>query len=318
MELDRRYLLDGLHRSLVMLSPGAPAMNREEAMKLVAELEETEARLGRLIAELRRRPTRPKLAILEAVVPDLAPMLADRGLPAGSLDGWSAEPKLDGWRVTVRVADGQVLVRTRHGHTLTEALPGIDALAQAGDDLLVDGELVGGAGRASEFYALAPRLAGRPRRPGPRLSFWAFDLLYAQGELLTGLPYAARRARLEALVLAEPCHILPCWPGTDAADLLDACAHLDVEGVVLKRLRSVYHPGVRSRYWRNMCSGSYRCLRRQGRVIIAADACVGDRLRAVRHRQQFRNSWFLGRGPVRRERAFVSQVAWRALKTRSV
>lgn len=52
--LDRRYLLDSLYRSLVMLSPGAPAMNREEAMKLVAELEETEARLGRLIAELRR------------------------------------------------------------------------------------------------------------------------------------------------------------------------------------------------------------------------------------------------------------------------
>lgn len=181
-------------------------------------------------------------------------MLADRGLPAGSLDAWSAEPKLDGWRVTIRVADGHVLVRTRHGHTITEALPGIDALAQAGEDLLLDGELVAGAGRASDFYALAPRLAGRARRPGAPLSFWAFDLLYAHGELLTGLPYAARRARLEALVLAEPCHILPRWPGTDAADLLDACAHLDVEGVVLKRLRSVYHPGVRSRHWRKVKS----------------------------------------------------------------
>jgi bifunctional non-homologous end joining protein LigD len=205
------------------------------------------------------------------MVPDLAPMLADRGLPAGSLDAWSAEPKLDGWRVTVRVTDGQVLVRTRHGHALTEALRGIDALAHAGDNLLLDGELVAGAGRASDFYALAPRLAGRPRRrPEIPLSFWAFDLLYAQGELITGLPYAARRARLEALVLAEPCHILPRWPGTDAADLLDACAHLDVEGVVLKRLRSVYQPGVRSRHWRTMCSGGLRCHRRRGRVGIPA------------------------------------------------
>lgn len=52
--LDRRYLLDRLYRSLVMLSPGAPAMNQEEAMRLVADLEESEGRLGRLIADLRR------------------------------------------------------------------------------------------------------------------------------------------------------------------------------------------------------------------------------------------------------------------------
>lgn len=37
-----------------MLYPGAPALDREQAMRLVADLEEAERRLARLIAELRR------------------------------------------------------------------------------------------------------------------------------------------------------------------------------------------------------------------------------------------------------------------------
>jgi bifunctional non-homologous end joining protein LigD len=125
---------------------------------------------------------------LERVVPDLAPMLADRGLPRGSLDGWAAEPKLDGWRVTVMLTGGRVVVRTRRGHDVTDRIPGIEAVASVADELLLDGELVAGAGRADDFYALAPRLAGQPRRPGPPLSFWAFDVLWLDGELLTSRP----------------------------------------------------------------------------------------------------------------------------------
>jgi hypothetical protein len=102
------------------------------------------------------------------MVPDLEPMLADRGLPSGDLCGWAAEPKLDGWRVTVLAhpgLPGGVVVRTRRGHVITESLPGIEALARIGRSLVLDGELVAGAGRASEFYALMPRIGGRS---GPR------------------------------------------------------------------------------------------------------------------------------------------------------
>jgi hypothetical protein len=37
-----------------MLSPGAPALDREQAMRVVAQLEEAECRLAELIRELRR------------------------------------------------------------------------------------------------------------------------------------------------------------------------------------------------------------------------------------------------------------------------
>ncbi|HEX6381580.1 MAG TPA: hypothetical protein VF180_10090 [Acidimicrobiia bacterium] len=52
--MEQSYLLDSLARSLAMLSPGAPALDREQAMKIVAQLEDAEQRLALLIAELRR------------------------------------------------------------------------------------------------------------------------------------------------------------------------------------------------------------------------------------------------------------------------
>jgi bifunctional non-homologous end joining protein LigD len=124
-------------------------------------------------------------------------------------------------------------------------------LAQSGRRFLIDGELVAGAGRASDFYALAPRLAGTPRRrPMAPFSFWAFDLLWLDGDLLIDEPYADRRIALEELDLAGPCAVLPRFPGPDSQDLLAACRDHDVEGIVLKRLASRYRPGERSRDWR--------------------------------------------------------------------
>jgi bifunctional non-homologous end joining protein LigD len=161
-----------------------------------------------------------------------------------------------------------VAVRTRRGRSITDAVPGIAALVNGGRSFLLDGELVAAAGRASDFYALAPRLAGSAHRASMPVSFWAFDLLWLDGELLVDRPYVERRAALEGLPLAGPCGVVPRFPGADAHDLLVACVDHDVEGVVLKRLTSRYHPGERSRFWRTMCGGSSRCLRRQGRVSI--------------------------------------------------
>ena len=203
------------------------------------------------------------------MVPDLAPMLADRGLPRGDLAGWAAEPKLDGWRAVVVVdpsLPGGVIVRTRRGHGITSAVPGIGVLAEIGHRVVLDGELVAGAGTAGDFYGLLPHLVGR-RRPGPPapVSFWAFDLLWIDGQSQLDRSYLERRQRLEELRLAGPCRVLPRFPGPDAADLLDACAAHDVEGIVLKRLRSIYRPGERTRHWRKLKTPDWSAVHRPRR-----------------------------------------------------
>jgi vacuolar-type H+-ATPase subunit D/Vma8 len=46
--VERRYELETLRRSLAMLRPGAPALDREEAMRLVRELQDLERQLRTL------------------------------------------------------------------------------------------------------------------------------------------------------------------------------------------------------------------------------------------------------------------------------
>ncbi len=51
--MDRRHELENLRRSIVMLTPGVPALTREEALRLLEELAALEARLDTLRAGLR-------------------------------------------------------------------------------------------------------------------------------------------------------------------------------------------------------------------------------------------------------------------------
>ena len=51
--VDRRHELENLRRSLAMLRPGQHALDREAAMRLVAELASLTERLERLRASLR-------------------------------------------------------------------------------------------------------------------------------------------------------------------------------------------------------------------------------------------------------------------------
>jgi ATP dependent DNA ligase domain len=92
-----------------------------------------------------------------------------------------------------------------------------------GRDGVLDGEVVAfdEAGRPS-FEALQGRMAGRAgRRRGAAVTYLVFDLLWLDGRLLTGLPYAERRDLLEELALAGPAWRTvgsfagrgpPCWP----------------------------------------------------------------------------------------------------------
>jgi hypothetical protein len=53
--VDRRHELENLRRSLAMLTLGADAsLSREEAMRLITEVADLQARLEHLRAELRR------------------------------------------------------------------------------------------------------------------------------------------------------------------------------------------------------------------------------------------------------------------------
>ena len=171
-------------------------------------------------------------------------------------EGWAFEPKLDGWRALIHVGDGQVSVYSRPGRNVTQDVPqlmGLLGAVPAGS--VLDGELVAGSGRASSFYQLAPHL--RTKRAA--VTFAAFDLLALAGRSLIYAPYVERRELLTDLRLVGPAWCtLPVWTDVEVADLLAACELQGVEGLVAKRVRSRYRPGLRSPDWVKVKTHTWR------------------------------------------------------------
>ncbi|GAB3656591.1 hypothetical protein GCM10027596_10980 [Nocardioides korecus] len=181
-------------------------------------------------------------------------MLATKGdhVPTGT--GWAHEVKWDGMRVLVDVHDGHVRAHSRNENDVTVSFPELLGLADVLDDALLDGEVVALGAGVPSFAALADRMhvrdAARARRLAERnpVTLIVFDLLRLDGEDLRDQPLSERRARLEALGLADVAWQVPPTYA-DGQVLLDAAAQQGLEGVVSKRLSSRYRPGLRSRDW---------------------------------------------------------------------
>jgi bifunctional non-homologous end joining protein LigD len=180
-------------------------------------------------------------------------MLATAGhLPLGQ--AWSYEFKWDGVRVLASFEGGPPRLWARSGAVVTAAYPEIAALTLPSGSLL-DGEMVvlNHLGRPS-FTSLAERMHVRDTSKAARLAltlpvtYMVFDLLALSGRSLLDLPYAERRARLEDLDLGAGRWTVPPVFG-DGVATEAAARENSLEGVVAKRLDSMYVPGVRSPDW---------------------------------------------------------------------
>ena len=151
-------------------------------------------------------------------------------------------------------------------------------MSALGVEVVLDGELVVGAGRPAEFYALAGAVASR-RRDRAAVSYVAFDVLWLNGWPLLDRPYVERRQVLQRLseLSDGALPVVPSFPASDLDALLIACEELDLEGVVVKRNASRYRPGRRSPDWRKVKTASWRTVhlpRRQEAMHPAASTAV--------------------------------------------
>ncbi|MGH3712152.1 MAG: non-homologous end-joining DNA ligase [Micromonosporaceae bacterium] len=184
----------------------------------------------------------------------IRPMLATAGvLPVG--DDWAYEFKWDGVRAIAALAEGRVRLYARSGAEITAAYPELAPLGKELPDAVLDGEMVAfdAAGRPS-FERLAERMHVRDPANAARLAvttpvmYVIFDLLRLDGLELIAAPYRDRRAALDELELAGPhWQVSPMFD--DGLATADASAEFGLEGVMAKRLSSVYRPGARTNDW---------------------------------------------------------------------
>ena len=188
----------------------------------------------------------------------LTPMTATRGpLPSGGRRRWAYELAWAGNRILVAVEGGRIRITDERARDASAAYPELRAMgAELGSTVcLLDGEVVALGKDGRPDPTLLRRRPARPAAPGAKdlrevpITFLAFDLLHRDGHDLTGRPYEDRREALEALGLdGGRWSVAPAVPGT-GRDALQVAHGLGLDGVVAKRRKSPYQPGITGGDW---------------------------------------------------------------------
>jgi bifunctional non-homologous end joining protein LigD len=195
-----------------------------------------------------------------APIPDkIVPMMAQLGKLPRDDARWAFEIKWDGVRAICQSEPGRMRLYSRNLLDITPRYPELGRLNRALSHhrAVLDGEVVAldAEGRPS-FGALQRRMhvtgestVRRLARDTP-VTYVVFDLLWLDGHSLMDLPYEERRARLAELDLGDGERWrVPDYVVGRGAQLLAATEQQGLEGVIAKRLDSVYEPGRRSPSW---------------------------------------------------------------------
>jgi DNA ligase 1 len=211
------------------------------------------------VRELRVRPGNPVRVMLAQRLSDADEILAKLG------GRCMAEYKYDGMRVQVhRTADGEIELFTRRQERVSNQFPDVVELLQAGvgpREAILEGEVVAYDAAAGELRPFQEVMFRRRKhgiaeaaRDVP-VGLFCFELLYADGEDLTGLPYLDRRARLDQAVTLSDRLRLTTALEVATAPALEAAFEQAVadgsEGLVCKSTGSgaVYQAGARGWLW---------------------------------------------------------------------
>ena len=205
------------------------------------------------------RPGNPVRPMLAQRTSDAAELLAKLG---GSC---AAEYKYDGVRVQAhRTADGQIELFTRRLERVGGQFPDVVDLLDQGlgpRQVILEGEVVAADPVSGELRPFQ-EVMHRRRKHGIAeaidewpVSLFCFDLLYADGDDLTRLPYRDRRARLEAAVTPSPRLRLSTAAEVDNPEALerffDQAIADGCEGLLCKSLSpsTGYQAGARGWLW---------------------------------------------------------------------
>jgi DNA ligase D-like protein (predicted ligase) len=183
------------------------------------------------------------------------PMLARPGrLDDLSRAGYLYEPKLDGTRALC-YKDARLTFVNRRERDITDRYPEFDFILdiKAGTCIL-DGEIVVFDSKGNpDFHLLqkreqsstSMRKALSVRHPA---TYVVFDVLTKNGADMTSLPLLERRRQLQSMI-TESRSLRTIVSSSDGAKLWELAKKRGIEGVMAKRIDSVYEEGRRSPSW---------------------------------------------------------------------
>jgi len=211
------------------------------------------------VERIQVRPGNPVRAMLAQRLSDATEILAKLGGQC------AAEYKYDGVRIQAhRTADGAIELFTRRLERISTQFPDVVELLAAGlgpAEAIIEGEVVAFDPAAGELRPFGEVMTRRRKhgiaeavRDVP-VGLFCFELLFADGQDLTRLPYPQRRARLAEAITVSP--QLRLTTATEVADpaALDAAFEQAVtdgcEGLMCKSVGpdAIYQAGARGWLW---------------------------------------------------------------------
>jgi bifunctional non-homologous end joining protein LigD len=175
--------------------------------------------------------------------------------PSGA--GWAHEIKFDGYRVQLRFGGGKSVLSTRKGLDWTAKFEAIARAAAKLPDCIVDGEIVAlDRNGAPDFAALQAALSDGKT---DQLIFFAFDLLFLEGEDLRLLALSERKRRLEELLAGRRQPLIRYVEHFETAGdaVLQSACRMHLEGIVSKRLAAPYKSGRGKDWTKSKCRAGH-------------------------------------------------------------
>jgi bifunctional non-homologous end joining protein LigD len=192
-----------------------------------------------------------------ATMPDfVAPQLCTSVDRPPNGEAWCHEIKFDGYRVQLRVENGEAVLKTRKGLDWTGKFAAIANEGRALPDMLIDGEIAALDHEGAPHFSTLQAAISDGKTDN--LIFFAFDLLFADGEDLRRVPLADRKAQLKRMLAARangkagkdrPGLIRYVEHFEESGDtVLESARQLSLEGIISKKLGALYQSG-RSESW---------------------------------------------------------------------
>src|SRR4051812_3807695 len=177
--------------------------------------------------------------------------------PPGGSD-WVHEVKFDGYRMQLRVENGKAKLFTRKGLDWTDKFAAIAKTAAKFPDCILDGEVCAlDHNGAPDFAALQAALSDGK---SDALIYFAFDLLFVEGEDLRPLPLTTRKARLAELLkenkIGNQIRFVEHFTSGGEAVLQSAC-RMNLEGIISKRAGDPYASGRGDAWIKSKCRAGH-------------------------------------------------------------
>ncbi|MBI4823262.1 MAG: ATP-dependent DNA ligase [Nitrospirae bacterium] len=211
------------------------------------------------------------------------------------------EAKYDGFRCQVHKDGDRVEVFSRNLERTTHMFPEIIEATKThflAKKAIFEGEALAFSEATGELLPFQITIQ-RKRKHGIEelrkecpLKFFAFELIYEDGEDYTEKPYIERRKRLESLIeknpVIEPAEMVVTDEHEEIYSFFENSIERGLEGIIAKRLDSPYTAGARNFNWIKL-KRSYR-----GELADTVDVCIVGYFRGKGARARFGIGALLG------------------------